>query len=248
MSLSNLSPFFTLLKVLSHCFSSLESFQSFVILFKCFGLRELMFFFSLNSFHNTRLFFFPSLGYLPCVLCVVTSRGFTPYFHNCPYSYHRCLLPPTSTITICSHMPTPTYFCHCCLLLPTCSHLLVPTCFRHRCLLLPLSPVLVSCLLLLTSSPTFTIATFSCLLLPTSSPTFAITTFSHLLSPSLLIHVYFHHCHLLVLAFATYSCLLPPLPPTCFHHHRLFSTTSIIVTSLGTLPLACLSLLLACEL
>jgi len=120
-------------------------------------------------------FFSFLLAYLPCVLCVATSQGFTPYFHHCPYSYHRCLLPPTSTIAICSHLPTPTYFCNCCLLLPTCSHLLAPACFCHCYLLLPLSHVLVSCLLLPTSSPTSTIATY-------------------MFSPSLTIPTYFHHC------------------------------------------------------
>ncbi len=229
MSLSNLSPFFTLLKVLSHCFSSLESFQSFVILFKCFGLRELMFFFSLNSFHNTRLFFFPSC-LVTCLVCFVwlphgalhpiSTIVLTPtidvYSHLLPPSPFAptCLLPLTFAIVACSYLLVPTY------LFPLVFAIVAYFCHYHMfwCLacfyllhhLLSPSPPSLAYFYLLhhllsPSPPSLIYFRHHCLFMFTS------TIATYLFSPLPPILAYFHHCHLHVFTITAYFQLLPSL-------------------------------------
>jgi hypothetical protein len=225
-----------------------------------------MFFFFFEFLPQCKLDLFFLSYLLACLTCFVWLGGPTPYFRHYPHSCHQCLLPPTSTVATCSHLFAPTYFRHHYLLPPTCSCLhynkgcpCMPSDFtafwvyslfsEHGTnelhphfivvLLSPSSPVPISHMRLLTSSPTFAITTFFRLLLPTSLPIFAITTFFHLFSPMSPILTYFHHCNLLVIPIATYSHLLhhchmhvfaiatymfSPSPPTpaYFHHYRPF--------------------------
>jgi hypothetical protein len=182
-----------LFKVLSYHFSSLESFQSFVILFRCFVLKELMFFF-LSSFHNTSLFFFLPSYPLPCLVCFLwlLHRALHPIFTIVVTptidAYSRlltpspfaptCLLPLTSGIATCSYLLAPTY------LLPLAFSIIAYfyhyhmfkylTCFcLLHCLLLP-SPPFFACFCLLhhllsPSPPSLTCFCHHCLFLSTST-------------------------------------------------------------------------------
>jgi hypothetical protein len=170
--------------------------------------------FFLEFLPQRKLVFFLSflLACLPCVLSMATSQSPTPYFHHYRYSYHRCLLPPTSTIAICSHLPTTTYFHHHRLLSPTCSRLLLPSL---------LTSAIIACSSISLASPYF-VAYFRHRHLFLHASIYFITCFCH------------HHLLSHASTIIAYSHLLPPLPLAYSRLRRLLPPTSIIVTSLSS--------------